>query len=280
MNLLIQPYPVDFTPSKVWKKSSVFGLFVFLFLFVFKPFGLTTYPGNIFLISAGYGCICFTVMVVINIIPPSIFRTYFNEENWTAMKEFYFNGLNIILIAIANVSYSALIGIVPMNLHAFLVFLFYTIAIGIFPIGISILLIQRKRKRKFETQSLVLNEALSREQTKITISSNNLNEELTIPSNDLLFIQSADNYIEVNYLKNQLPAKAVIRNTLKQVEEDLQKHPQYYRCHKSFLVNLKRISSFSGNAQGYRLHFQDTALTVPVSRKLHKKVHQLLTIQP
>jgi hypothetical protein len=289
MNILFQPYPVDFSLAQRWKTVSLFSLFVFLFLYVFQPFDLNTYDGNLFFITLGYGLTCFVVMLITNIVIPATSPAFFEEDNWTTFKELLFTFLNICIISIANVFYSVFIGIMPMNLQVFVLFLFYTIAIGVFPISIFILIRQVNLKQKFEANSLAMNEILSTELKKnsspslpkeqkeqITISSYNLSEELTINSNDLLYIQSADNYIVIYYFKNQTLSRFLIRNTLKQVEQDLEKYPQIFRCHKSYLVNTQKISSFSGNAQGYKLHFLETDVKIPVSRKLNKKVHQLI----
>jgi len=39
------------------------------------------------------------------------------------------------------------------------------------------------------------------------------------------------------------------------------------RCHRSYLVNLNKVTNVSGNAQGLRLTLTDGAIEIPVSRK-------------
>jgi DNA-binding LytR/AlgR family response regulator len=48
--------------------------------------------------------------------------------------------------------------------------------------------------------------------------------------------------------------------------------PKLFRCHRSFIVNLAQVKSVSGNAQGYRLHFSDPSITIPVSRTAGKEL--------
>jgi len=222
-------------------------------------------------------------MFLLNIIFPVIFRFYFQEENWTIIKELLFTAANIFTVALANLYYSYLIGLGSMNLKVFGVFLFFTFTIGVFPISIFILLKQVKLQRQFETSSLAINNSIfnskrqdnltsKNNEEAITISSNNINEDLLLNSTDLLFIKSADNYIEVHFLKNNKPTKSIIRNSLKSVAHELVDNPQFFRCHKSFLVNMQRVISFSGNAQGYKLHLSGTDLKVPVSRKLNSQI--------
>lgn len=290
MKILSQPYPIDLSGATRFRVAGLFSLFVFSFLFIFQPFGLQTYPGSIFLVTLGYGLTCFAAMLIANLLIPLLFPSFFKEDNWTTLKQLAFTALNILAVAVANGFYSAVIGIALINFHSFAIFLLYTLAIGIFPISILILINQNQLRQKFETNSTRLNSALAKRHLShklslesehasipITISSENKNEEIHLDLDDLLFMQSADNYIEVHFMKNNLPAKSIVRNSLKQVEQDLKEYKSVFRCHKSFLVNTNKVSSFSGNAQGYKLHFDNTEYKVPVSRRLNKKVHDLFS---
>lgn len=61
---------------------------------------------------------------------------------------------------------------------------------------------------------------------------------ITIP--ELLFIESCENYVIINYInKDNLLKKYLLRNTLKNVEEYLNS-TNIVRCHRSYLVNLNR----------------------------------------
>jgi NADH:ubiquinone oxidoreductase subunit K len=293
MQFLNKPYPIDFSPSLRWKMTLLFSLFVFLFLLIFQPFGLKSFPGNIFIVALGYGFICFSIMLICNFVLPYFFPKFFDEEQWTTAKELIFNGLNIFSIAIANGFYTVILGFEMLNVQTFAIFLFYTMAVAVFPISIYILINQFKLNQKFEIKSIELNQSLSKELNirktenisdseikQITLSSENQKEAITLNVTDLLFLQSSENYVEVHYLKNQIPTKSLIRNSLKQLEIDLHNFPQIFRCHKSFMVNKNRISFFSGNAQGYKLHLKETDLRIPVSRKLNDKLQDMFTIHP
>ena len=82
----------------------------------------------------------------------------------------------------------------------------------------------------------------------------------------LLFIESADNYSEVVFLQNGQPKKTLLRGSLSRFEEQAH-HPDVVRCHRSFVVNLQRVESISGNAQGYKLQLQNYPSPIPVARR-------------
>ncbi len=88
------------------------------------------------------------------------------------------------------------------------------------------------------------------------------NNTIVIRSEDLYYIKSSGNYIEI-VEKNNLKGH-ILRSSLKEIE---QKYSQLYRCHKSYLVNLDNIKSISGNSKGYELTFYDNNIgKIPVAR--------------
>lgn len=61
----------------------------------------------------------------------------------------------------------------------------------------------------------------------------------------------------------------MLRSTLRRMEDALASWPQFFRCHRTYLVNLDKVAHVSGNAQGYRLHLEGLDDTIPVSRNLN-----------
>lgn len=71
-------------------------------------------------------------------------------------------------------------------------------------------------------------------QSKIEIKGEGNYEGLKLFLNDVICIQSADNYIEVYYLANNRLKKSLIRNTLSSVTNDF---PEFLRTHRSYIIN-------------------------------------------
>ncbi len=67
----------------------------------------------------------------------------------------------------------------------------------------------------------------------------------------------------------------VLRTTLKSISEAFEGIDKILKCHRSYIVNLHKVSRFSGNAQGYKLHFREGEELVPVSRALNSTIKSL-----
>ena len=64
--------------------------------------------------------------------------------------------------------------------------------------------------------------------------------QLSVAKENLLYIESADNYISTWYLKNGQLKKQLIRITMKDLSQQLA-DTNIVRCHRSFMVNLDQI---------------------------------------
>ena len=90
----------------------------------------------------------------------------------------------------------------------------------------------------------------------------------------ILYIVAADNYIRIYYHQNDAIKTQLIRSTLKKAEEKLANYDNFYRCHRSYLVNLNYIRHISGNATGYKLHLEGINDLIPVSRSLNNEISE------
>lgn len=83
---------------------------------------------------------------------------------------------------------------------------------------------------------------------------------------DLLYIESADNYVKINYLINGKINQEVLRNTLKRMESMLEEFT-VIRCHRSYMVNINHVSAIQKDKDGHILildYLED--LRIPVSK--------------
>jgi DNA-binding LytR/AlgR family response regulator len=90
--------------------------------------------------------------------------------------------------------------------------------------------------------------------------------KFSIKKDDLLFIEAADNYIIIYYIENQKPAKYMIRNTLKHIEQDLP-NAGLVRSHRSFMVNIDNVKVIRKEKEGLIIGFESPMnVTVPISK--------------
>lgn len=287
---LKRPYAMESSVTRRWQACFFFGLFVFGFLLIFQPFGLATLPQGIWQVSLGYGFTTFLIMVLLNVVVFTLLPQYFNEQKWTVGRELFWACVNISLIGLANAAYTAYIGLGAFSLYNVLWYQVYTFVIGLFPVMATVLLREAALKRKYEAAAAVLNteihqhEAVAtytpREDVRVLLASETANDNLELSLSDLCYIRSSDNYVEVYYQTKHGPAKKLLRNTLKQIAEDLSGYPNLFRCHKSYLVNLDNVKHVSGNAQGYKLHLSAMEDLVPVSRQLNEEIKRRLADAP
>lgn len=274
MSILTQKYPAT-TPAKKRAIFSVLlGLFVFLFLLVFQPFGLST-SENILGESAGFGLTCTFIVFVLNIMVIPLFPRFFDEDNWLVWKEIVWQLINVGLVGLGNAYYSSFVFDFPFTPKLIGIFEFYTVAVAAVPISVMTLInfkVKHDRYTKYsdDLSNRVKNHEQELAEKKIKIEANS--EMLELTPSQLLFIKASDNYIEVNYLDQGKVKREVLRKTLSQTNEDLVDHYQIMKVHRSFIANLDRVAHVSGNAQGLKLHFEKIDFVVPVSRNLTEKL--------
>jgi hypothetical protein len=90
--------------------------------------------------------------------------------------------------------------------------------------------------------------------------------KFSIKKEDLLYIEAADNYIIIHYLDNHKPAKYMIRNTLKKLEEGLS-GSGLVRSHRSYMVNIDNVKVLRKEKEGLIIGFESPIqVTVPISK--------------
>lgn len=99
--------------------------------------------------------------------------------------------------------------------------------------------------------------------------------KFSVKINDLIYIKGADNYITIFYSDNAKLSSIMIRNSMKQVEEDL-KQKGIVRCHRSYMVNTKHIKVFERQRDGFVVKLDtETPLLIPVSKSYVNDVFEL-----
>lgn len=251
-------------------------------MYFLKPFGLDRVPKNYILIhSLLYGFVTFSTTAANLLLLPQLLPKWFDESRWTVGKELFMMIWQIITISLANVALAHILYGRDLSFATLLVFLGYTSAVGIFPIGILVLLKYIKLLKKYQETArsigpeLFATEASIKPDTLIiTLLGDYQNEVFKVRANHILYVSTADNYIQVFYLKDDTVVSVFLRSTLKKAEESLSKSSQFFRCHRTYLVNLHKIEHISGNAQGLKLHMQGSSELIPVSRSLNQQLKQ------
>ncbi len=101
-------------------------------------------------------------------------------------------------------------------------------------------------------------------------------EQITIFINGLIYLQADDNYVDLYLDNTQSFKKEVLRATLGDLEVQLKDHHQFFRIHRSIIVNTKYVlKPHKKGALSVLLEKQQVEL--PVSRSYQGQVDQLFT---
>ncbi|MEJ2544086.1 MAG: LytTR family DNA-binding domain-containing protein [Calditrichaceae bacterium] len=285
---LDQPYPADYDFEKLVKVSAACGLFVSLFLIIFDPFGKeqSVVPIIDMVLTLGYGLVTFFVIFIVGTILLYFYPDIFNEENWKVKNEIVASILILIIIGLANATYTAITSFQSFSIGLFVEFQMYTFLVGIFPTIFFIIMEQHWLLKKNFKEAQQINAKLqknhttfqnnSRSEESILLTSDNEKEELRIEPANLLFVKSVGNYIEVYFKNSDKIDSKIMRSSLKRIEDLIINHKYIFRSHRAYLVNLNNISNVTGNSQGYQLELEGTEKNVPVSRKYLKNIRDLI----
>lgn len=106
-------------------------------------------------------------------------------------------------------------------------------------------------------------------------------ETLTLSLDEIICIQSDDNYVDLYLADSQQPGKKMIfRCTLKSMEDQLADYPQFVRTHRSVLVNMKYVVNKHSSNQSIKsvnVEFDNFSMAVPLSKSYRQAVEELFT---
>ncbi|MDR2361158.1 MAG: LytTR family transcriptional regulator DNA-binding domain-containing protein [Prevotellaceae bacterium] len=95
---------------------------------------------------------------------------------------------------------------------------------------------------------------------------------LSVTREHLLYIEAADNYVNIWYLNKNTLTKLLLRNSLKTIEKYLE-NTQVIRCHRSYIVNLETVHVIRRQKDGIYMEFGIPLVPdIPVSRKYDEKI--------
>lgn len=99
---------------------------------------------------------------------------------------------------------------------------------------------------------------------------------LTVKREDMVMIESADNYVCVWYLNNGQIKKSMIRNTMKRVAEQLSDSCMQ-RCHRSYMINMDRVKILRRDKEGVFIEFGiEGVFDVPISKTYLQNITEWL----
>ncbi len=251
-----------------------FSFFIFLFLIYYKPFNLDQFNEEILNLSCVYAAITGGIIFFILIVTHPFIK---------ARRLHFTNGLLLVLFLIA----------MPLNYLANLIFTFslpygpnldinhnYIILMMDILYGPALIItnIIDWKTKKLVIIDLKLQEKVDVEKTEKDFRSlkivNNENKVLLeVRRESIVAAYSNENYSEVFVLKNGDINKLLIRITFTKLFNQLSKYPEFIRCHRTRIVNMKYVNGFIHNAGTRFLRMKYIDEAIPVSRNYPIEQH-------
>ena len=267
MDILLKPFPVEESWEAFFRIAIGISVFIFLFLVVFEPFGISTIEHNKWFYCFGFALVGLIGMLVFEWLLDVIFQLKRIPEKYTFWKWILYMMGMIFIISLANFIFARLVFFGDINWQLFPAMIKGTVAIGIFPIiflgGAALLGIERKYQ--------VISEEINHYPQDDKINEENILSIFNIPVNRIRYVEALQNYVKIGHITDTGTfAERTERSTLKNIIDQVQ-NSSLLKCHRSFLVNKDAITKTTGNAQGLQLLMSDCDKVIPVSRSYVKQ---------
>lgn len=275
-------YPQNYILRHPFKGTLIIVIFVFGFTLLYKPFnthasGAFSYELTMALYSFLPGIFIYLALKILKI------RKYFsNIKDWTILKEFLsvFIILLVLGIAIYVLGFFIESSGNRWNILTFLGSVEMGFLTGIIPLAFFTSINYRNFFSPVITYSKIKStgglENLASEDL-IRISSQLKKEDLSFYPSEFLYAESDGNYVIFYLNKNNLVKKEIIRNSINNVEQQLSPIPYFFRSHRAFIVNLKKVRSKQGNTLGYIIKLTGVDVKIPVSRNNTNNFNRLFS---
>ena len=254
------------------------GICALVFLYLVRPFGFANLPDRLLL---GFGIVSIAAALLYVFIAYLLYRRYFANKSWSVGLEIIHSLLFLLFVASAIMIYGGYVHIMELNAKNFLLSLFYTTLIGIIPVSIRAIMLRNWRLKKELADSKAINDHLHNRQLmtdeKIIEFSVSRNVQLKIMNQDLLYVESSENYITIVWNKDQTIKREMIRMTMKEAF-GLINDPLIVFCHRSYIVNLRKAGKIVSQNGRASISLKDSDMQLPLSETYKAVVRQKLSL--
>ena len=247
--------------------SLSYGMFLYLFLIAFLPFGVSNYdPQHEYTFHFLYELSKFIPVVIgTSLINEFVIKAPFKGDcdfgfiiAWTLWS--------LVLLGLAVfTTYNYLGNWHDWQLSSLPGFLFNTAIVLIFPaVGVFFYFRYKTLKQSFDA-ILTNTESGIDPKLMIQFTGEGTKDRITVSVTDLIYARAQDNYTEIYYLKNDKCSKFLLRSSLGKLC-DAAEYDFLVRCHRSYMINLYNVHAIKGNRKDLKIQMRHTDTEVPVSR--------------
>lgn len=273
--LMSEEIPVYTGKKHAIIKAFMWGALIFSILTFIRPFGLS--DENLLMLffsNAGFGVIiAFSTTINYGFVR----KKFSGNENarWQLNDEVKNAGLLLLIVVLCNFLYSSLVlSHVSYSISGALQTFLYTTALFL-PLIIAdllcgivtryrkkVLILKTKNEYLHDLSALYSNNDKHSEKISLTLE----NETVAFERNKLLGISSYGNYLRIIIAASPRIIEVVKRATLKELESQLQPYPEFFRCHRSHIINLTCVTSVTGTNKKTSVNLGHGKVIIPVTR--------------
>ena len=277
LKFLNKPYPFNDDLKHNTKIIFFISLGVFMFLFLFQPLQIDALATREkYFLVIGLGIVTFLSLSLNLLILPSLFPRILKGTSWNVKKEIFWDLWILFTVSVGYFLYYKALGIMEFGFNMIITL----ILIAIVPTSVLIVLnrhrLLRSHLKLANELNIKLQENKSIPDKLVHFISDYQKDNLSIKVSLILFIRSANNYIEVFWKEDKEVKSHMVRCSLTKAEEILKDDKFIFKCHRSNMVNINYIDKIEGSTQGYRLYFEKVDFPVPVSKNNVHKLKELI----
>ncbi len=245
--------------------------FAFLFVIIYKPFNVEHWAE----VSQFVFVACVLGIVLLGMSIAAISRVimcyYAKKHSITYLNYIAWVFVELVLMSAAFTVCSTLTGVQLDIWQAFEKSLLNTSLILFIPYTVSItaftLQDRNRRLREIEDDyDKAMQERATGSKGLVSFYDERGELQLSVTKENLLYIESADNYIYIWYMKSNLPKKLMLRNTLKRTAE-LLADTNVMRCHRGYMVNMEQVKVLRREKENFYLELGiEGVRDIPVSK--------------
>jgi LytTr DNA-binding domain len=272
-NWLNYNYPQNYILKYPFTGTLIIVLFTFGFTSLYKPFNVHPTKVLSFETTMAFYSFLSGIIIYLAVKTMKAVKYFSKEKEWTVYKEIISVLIILFVLGLAIYFLGFLIESEPTanrwNISTFLNSLGSAFLIGIIPLLFFSAINYRYLFTPVISYNVLNTEAgpvkLPPEDL-IQISSQLKKEDLSFYPGEFLYAESDGNYVIFYLIRDNMLKKEIIRNSINSIEQQLSSIPYFFRTHRAFIVNLKKVRSKQGNSLGYVIKLTGPDIKLPVSR--------------
>ncbi len=278
------PYPFEHSYREKWNTIIITSIFLSIITILLQPFGFAAISR--LQVSGSYMLIAFFSLSFNYFSIPYFFPEFFKEEKWSVKKAFFFLAYNFILIGFWNHIFNGLVirndPVFTASGYELMITVFRVLLIGSIASIFLILTRYNFLSRKHLQISQELNQQMQKQLSHQSFSDEKIvhfnleNKPISVVCDNLVYISSEGNYVAFHLSQSKKGVPSLFRGRIKEIEEVLSEYPIFFRCHRSYIINLNYVESTAGNSQGLAVKLNSRTEKIPVARPKIKELKYLL----